>query len=117
MRDLTDNAAEYFDVVGKNERDMMSQTKNYTTRLRLNKEVDFTEDFRKRFMTRDYGNYEKYESGSNSVEQKTEKGENDYGYDTLMKNDANMNKRMNTEEGEEIRDKERSAVEELIQNE
>lgn len=40
---------------------MMAQTKNYTARLRLNREVDFTEDFRKRFMTREYGNYEKYE--------------------------------------------------------
>jgi len=35
MRDFTDQAADFFDVAGKSERDMMSHTKNYTTRLRL----------------------------------------------------------------------------------
>lgn len=51
VRDLTDQASDYFDVVEKSDRDMMNQTKNYTTRLRLNREVRFNEDFRKRFMT------------------------------------------------------------------
>lgn len=35
VRDLTDEASSYFDIVGKSDRDMMNQTKNYTTRLRL----------------------------------------------------------------------------------
>ena len=64
VRDFTETAQDYFDVVGKNERDMMAHTKNYSTRLRLNKEVNFTEDFRKRFLTKDYGNYEKYDKNS-----------------------------------------------------
>lgn len=58
----------------------MNNTKNYKTRLRLNRQIEFTEDFRKRFMTRDYGNYEKYEK--NSIEQVKERGENDEGLDT-----------------------------------
>ena len=30
----------------------------------MNREIDFTDDFRKRFMTREYGNYEKYDKNS-----------------------------------------------------
>jgi hypothetical protein len=74
MRDFTDEAAQYFDVAGKSDRDMMNNTKNYTTRLRLNREVSFESDFRKRFMTREYGNYDKYEEGKNTVTEETERG-------------------------------------------
>jgi len=94
VRDFTSTAQDYFDVVGKNERDMMANTKNYTTRLRLNKEVNFTEDFRKRFLTKDYGNYEKYDK--NSVVHETEKGENDRGFDRFFKNESEMTLRSNT---------------------
>jgi hypothetical protein len=117
MRDLTDTASDYFDVVGKNERDMMAQTKNYTARLRLNREVDFTEDFRKRFMTREYGNYEKYEESKNSVGLETEKGTEDMGLDRLMKNDREATMRLKTGEGDFEREREKTAVEELMQNE
>jgi hypothetical protein len=99
MRDLSDEASTYFDIVGKNDRDLMNQTKNYTTRLRLNREIGFTEDFRKRFMTKEYGNYEKYEK--NTVKEETERGENDYGFDTIMKNDREMNMRLKTKEGQD----------------
>ena len=99
VRDLADNTAQYFDVVGKSDRDIMNQTKNYTTRLRLQREVDFTEDYRKRFMTREYGNYQKYEEGKNKVEEVTEKGQDDFGYDLLMKRQREMDLRLNTEEG------------------
>jgi hypothetical protein len=81
MRDFTDEAADYFSVVGKNEKDMMNNTKNYATRVRLNREIKLDEDFRKRFMTREYGNYEKYEEGRNVVKEETEKGQNDLGGD------------------------------------
>jgi len=117
MRDMTDEAAGYFDVVGKSDRDMMNNTKNYTTRLRLNREVKFTEDFRKRFMTREYGNYEKYEEGKNSVDLEAEKGENDFGADNFMKNHRNMMMRLKTEEGEEAREEEAQMVEDLLTNE
>jgi len=40
---------------------MMNATKNFTMRHRLNKDLDFTDDFRKKFITKEYGNYEKYD--------------------------------------------------------
>lgn len=79
VRDLQDDTSQYFDTVGKNERDLMANTKNYVSRMRLNREVRFNEDFRKRFMTKDYGNYEKYEDGKNSVKVETDRGVDDYG--------------------------------------
>ena len=43
------------------EKDMMNNTKNYVMRARLNRDLDFSEDFRKQYLTKEYGNYEKYE--------------------------------------------------------
>jgi len=68
-------------------------------------------------MTREYGNYEKYDQSKNSIEQETEKGENDYGVDKLMKNDREATMRMQTEEGDVLREKERRSVELILQNE
>lgn len=39
MRDLSDKTADYFNVVGKNEKDMMNQSKNFVDRLRLNRDM------------------------------------------------------------------------------
>jgi len=96
---------------------MMNNTKNYTTRLRLNREISFTDDFRKRFMTREYGNYEKYEEGKNTVSVDTEKGENDIGGDRFMKNHREMMMRLKTDEGKEIQDKEAEDVKDIFTNE
>ena len=117
MRDFTDQASDYFDVAGKSDRDMMSNTKSYSTRLRLNREVQFTDDFRKRFMTREYGNYEKYEEGRNTVSYDTEKGENDLGADNFMKNHRDMMMRLKTEESQETKDQEAEDVKDLLTNE
>jgi len=103
MRDFTDTASEYFDVVGKSDRDLMNNTKNYATRLRLKREISFESDFRKKYMTREYGNYDKYEGEKNTVKQKTERGEDDFGYDKFMKNHRELNMRLKTAEGEEER--------------
>ena len=54
----------------KDEVDMMNNTKNYTMRARLNREIQHTEDFRTRFMTKEYGNYEKYERNRIKVDYK-----------------------------------------------
>lgn len=116
MRDFTDTAAEYFDVVGKSDRDLMNNTKNYTTRLRLKREISFESDFRKKFMTRDYGNYEKYEASKNTVTQTTERGEDDTGYDRFIKNHREMNMRLKTTEGEEERQDQEQEVENLLTN-
>jgi hypothetical protein len=51
-------------VVGKNEKEMMTTTKNLVMRTRLEREVKFDDDFRKRFMTKEYGNYEKYDKNA-----------------------------------------------------
>lgn len=116
MRDFTDTAAEYFDVVGKSDRDMMNNTKNYTTRLRLKREVSFESDFRKKYMTREYGNYEKYETEKNNVQQTTERGEDDTGYDRFIKNHREMDLRLKTVEGEEARKEQEQEVENLLTN-
>ena len=64
----------------------------------MNRDFEFTEDFRKKFITREYGNYEKYEK--NAVVEEIEKGEDDTGIDKLHKNIVNMNRRLNTVEGD-----------------
>ena len=67
LKDFGKLSEDYFQSVSKEERDMMQNSKSYITRLRLNKQIDFTEDFRKKFMTREYGNYAKYEQNSAST--------------------------------------------------
>lgn len=57
-----------FNPATLSEKDMMNNTKNYTMRYRLNREIDYSEDFRKKYLTKDYGNYDKYEK--NKVETK-----------------------------------------------
>lgn len=66
-------------------------------------------------MTRDYGNYEKYDN--NSIEQTKERGENDFGNDRLMKNENELNMRLATLEGEQARDGEKQKIESLLSNE
>lgn len=46
-------------------------------RTRLEREIKFDDDFRKRFMTKEYGNYEKYEN--NNIEEEIETGKDDNG--------------------------------------
>jgi hypothetical protein len=62
--------------------------------MRLNRQIDFGEDFRKKFMTRDYGNYDKYEK--NSIEEEVDRGETDVGIDNFYKNFREMKNRLNT---------------------
>jgi hypothetical protein len=69
---VTANAAKMFNTETITERDMMNNTKNYTMRTRLNRELDFTEDFRKQYLTKEYGNYDKYDE--NKVETKYDEG-------------------------------------------
>ena len=70
-RDMKHQAAGFFNAVTSNEQDMMNATKNFTMRSRLNKELDFTDDFRKKYITKDYGNYEKYTKNSVKTEYET----------------------------------------------
>lgn len=100
QRDIHRNAAEFFNHVSKNEQDMMNATKNYTMRTRLNKELDFTDDFRKKYMTKDYGNYEKYTK--NSVTTEYDKGIDEANYDKMYENYMNLVRNMPTKEAKEM---------------
>lgn len=91
MKDFDKEASQYFETVSKNENDLMASSKNYALRVRMGREIDFNEDFRKRFMTREYGNYEKYE-GKNNVAEEVDRGVNDTGLDTFYKNHNQMMK-------------------------
>lgn len=43
-------------------------------------------------MSREYGNYEKYEK--NSIEEEVEKGETDLGFDKFVKNNKDLQRRI-----------------------
>lgn len=101
MRDFTDSASDYFSVVSKNEKDLMNTTKNLVMRTRMSREINFNEDFRKRFMTRDYGNYEKYDK--NSIKEDKDRGEADFGEDMFLKNYHKMMKNLQLPDGDKVR--------------
>jgi len=92
MRDVGLKAADHFNIVSKNEKDMMNNTKNMTMRLRLNREIDYTEDFRKKHLIKDYGNYEKYEK--NSVNLEYDEGVDETTHDKIYANFMDMLKRL-----------------------
>ena len=52
MAGIQDKAAQHFDVISKNEKDLMAATKNLVTRTRMNRDLDWgSEDFRKKILT------------------------------------------------------------------
>lgn len=114
VKNFRDKTADYFNVVSKNEKDLMNQTKNFAQRVRLGRDIDFTEDFRKRFMTRDYGNYEKYEK--NTITEEVEKGSTDNGLDTFWKNNNEMLKRLKSLESERKKENDNAKMEDLLTN-
>ena len=67
-KDYMHKAANFFNASTMTEKEMMNNTKNFTMRYRLNREIDFTEDFRKKYLTKEYGNYEKYDKNSITTE-------------------------------------------------
>ena len=71
-------------------------TKEFTMRLRLHRDLNapFEKD------GHEYGNYEKYQSDSNSVKVESELGEMDDGQSKFFKNYQDMLKSMDIEEGE-----------------
>lgn len=82
----------------KDEKDMMNNTKNFTMRYRLNREIDFTDDFRKKYMTKEYGNYDKYTK--NTVETVHDQGKDEASYDKIYENFMNVVKRLPTVEAD-----------------
>jgi hypothetical protein len=73
----------------------MTTTKNLIMRTRLEREVKFDDDFRKRFMTKEYGNYEKYEN--NNIEEEIETGKDDNGKDKYLENYYKMMRTLPTD--------------------
>jgi hypothetical protein len=43
--------SKFFTDIQKDEIDMMRNTKNYTMRTRLNREINYSEDFKKKYLT------------------------------------------------------------------
>jgi len=95
-RGIHQNAAKMFNSVTSNEKDMMNNTKNFTMRHRLNRDLDFTEDFKKRYLTKEYGNYEKYDL--NKVETKYDKGEFTIDHDNFYEKYMKLIRRLPTKE-------------------
>lgn len=73
MQGMKHEVSQFFNNVSENEKDMMNSTKNLVMRQRLNREISFKDDFRKKYIVNDYGNYEKYDKNSVSIER--EEGE------------------------------------------
>lgn len=111
-KDLKFQAADYFNNVTKNERDMMNNTKNFVMRHRLNRDIDFTDDFRKRFMTKEYGNYDKYEK--NSISLTEEDGKDEINEDKMYENYMNLLKRLPTKEADEMKQKKREDIKDMV---
>jgi len=81
-QDVAFQAAEYFNTISKDERELMANSKNIINRGRNMREIDFTEDFRKKFLSKEYGHYEKYEKNKVSTvyDEGAEEGSHDKFY-------------------------------------
>lgn len=101
-----------FNNVTGHERDMMNFTKNYTMRNRLNRDIQFNEDFRKKYLTNEYGNYEKYDK--NKVEVVYDEGPSNVNQDKFYENFMYMLKRLPTKEAEKMNETKRETIEDLI---
>jgi len=113
-QDVSRQAAKYFNIVTSNEKDMMNNTKNYTMRHRLNRELDFTDDFRTKYMTKEYGNYDKY--SKNSVKNEFDNGETEIDSDKFYENYMQLLKRLPTKEADRMKDKKRDDIKNLLTN-
>ncbi len=100
--------------ISKNEQELMINTKKFAERLRLGREIDFNEDFRKKYLTREYGNYEKYEK--NAIKEEVDPGHDDLGYDTFLRNYHDMMRVTKSYEGEERKEKDQENFEDLLKN-
>lgn len=81
-------------------------------RLRLHRDLNapFEKD------GHEYGNYEKYQSDSNSVKVESELGEMDDGQSKFFKNYQDMLKSMDIEEGEKSKEVDRKTIKSTIEN-
>lgn len=109
---ITQDAAKMFDTATATEQDMINFTKNYTMRTRLNRDLDHNEDFRKKYLTKEYGNYEKYDQ--NKVETKYDEGPENLDNDRFYENYISLLKKLPTREAQEMREDKREAIDDLL---
>lgn len=76
--------------------------------------MDFNEDFRKKYLTKEYGNYDKYDK--NAIKEEVDPGHNDLGYDTFLRNYNDMMRQTKSHEGDERREKDQETHEDLLMN-
>lgn len=91
---------------------MMNNTKNFVMRHRLNREISYSDDFRKKYMTNEYGNYEKYDK--NKVETVYDEGYDENNTDKFYENYMNLVKRLPTKEAEAMKERNRKDIDSLL---
>lgn len=111
-RDIQHQAAKFFNHVSSSEQDMMNNTKNFTMRHRLNRDLDFSDDFRRKYMTKEYGNYQKYEK--NSVETVYDEGVEESTTDKLYENYMRLIRTLPTGEAEEMEKTKRDDIRDML---
>lgn len=112
--DTMETVTDHFQAVTKDEKDVMNHTKNYVLRERLAKDLDFTEDFRKRFLTQEYGDYEKYQK--NAVKTNQDSTTYDNGDDKIWPNLQEFNYKLKTSDAKEFEKEDTQNWSEVIQN-
>ena len=93
---------------------MVRNTKNFTMRHRLNRELDGSEDFTKRFLTHEYGNYDKYDKNRITLNYREDSKKNDT--DKIYENYMELIKKLPTKEREEMESKKRDSIHDLLTN-
>ena len=92
----------------------MNNTKNFTMRHRLNRDLEFSDDFRRKYMTKEYGNYQKYEN--NSVETVYDEGVEETTTDRLYENYMHLIRTLPTKEAEEMEETKRDDIRDMLTN-
>lgn len=112
MQDMKKKAAKMLNTQTSHERDIMNFTKNYTMRARLNRELDHTEDFKNKYLTKEYGNYEKYEK--NKITTEYDEGPLNVDKDRFYENYMKFIKRLPTKEAQELHNEKREDIKTLL---
>lgn len=115
-KDISFEASKMFKHVQKEEQDIMATTKNYTMRTRLNRELDYTDDFRKKYMTNDYGNYKKYTEDKNKISTEYDAGAFNRKRDKFYENYVKLIKDMPTLEQERTENFKKEDIKEILEN-
>ena len=114
-RNMAKEASEMFQTGDMSERDYMNATKNLTTRMRLNRDIQFNKEFQDKYITKEYGNYDKYTK--NTVEIKQDEENAQQRDDLFYQNYTLMMKKLPSKSNEVNKENHKKGIEELIQQE